>query len=224
VTARLTLDSLRQSETGASARSNLSVEAAPLNLAPGESAEVTISGSVPATPAIYDSTLRVTPQEGSPLAIRVEFRVAARAAWGFACMVIGLSIVGIMNLFDSESGIKGELRRALLARQNAHEFLQRTPPPQSLTAQVEFINQEFDAAIATLQKPREPSFVDRRGADAEEHLKTATELAAKLRKALSEKPRGSVEVSDLVKEWTDVKNISAHSRGYSSVRCRKARR
>jgi hypothetical protein len=206
VTTGVTLDSLQQSETGASAGSHLTVEAAPLNLAPGESAVVTMSGFVPAKPAIYASTLRVAPQEGTPLAIRVEFRVAARVAWGFACMLIGLSLVGLINVFDSESGILGELHRALLARQSAHEFLEQTPPPQSHTALVENINREFDAAIAILQKPRKLSFLDHRSADAEEHLQTATELTANLSKALSEKPRGSIEVDDLVKEWTELKN------------------
>jgi len=204
--SRLTLDPLQQSEMGARAESNLTVEAIPLNLAPGESALVTISGSVPTRPAVYTSILRVMHQEGPQLAVRVEFRVAAWAAWGFACMVLGLLLVGLINVLDSESGIKGELRRALLARQSAHEFLQQTPPPQSRATLVENANREFDAAVAILQKPRELSFVDRRAADAQEHLKTAAELTADLRKALSEKPRGSIEMADLEREWMDLKD------------------
>ena len=128
------------------------------------------------------------------------------AAWGFACMVLGLLLVGLINVLDSESGIKGELRRALLARQSAHEFLQQTPPPQSRATLVENANREFDAAVAILQKPRELSFVDRRAADAQEHLKTAAKLTADLRKALSEKPRGSIEMADLEREWMDLKD------------------
>jgi hypothetical protein len=204
--SRLTLDPLQQSEMGARAESNLTVEAIPLNLAPGESALVTISGSVPTRPAVYTSILRVMQQEGPQLAVRVEFRVAAWAAWGFACMVLGLLLVGLINVLDSESGIKGELRRAFLARQSAHEFLQQTPPPQSRTTLVENANREFDAAVAILQKPRELSFVDRRAADAQEHLKTAAELTADLHKALSEKPRGGIEMADLEREWMDLKD------------------
>lgn len=203
---RLTIDPLQRSETGATAESNLTVEAAQPELAPGESATVTISGLVPAAPAVYTSTLRVTLLEGSPLSIHVEFNVAARAAWGFACMVFGLSLVGIINALDGESGIQGELHRALLARQALHEFLQQTPPPQSRVALVENVNREFDAAIESLQKPRKLSFVDHRGTDAQEHLKTATELTADLHKALSEKPRGSIEVDDLAQEWKNLKD------------------
>lgn len=142
VISRLTLDPLQQSEMGAKAESYLTIEAAPLNLMPGESALVTIAGFVPAIPAVYTSTLRVTPQEGPQLAIRVEFRVAARAAWGLACMVLGLSLVGLINAFDSESGIKGELHRALLARQSAHEFLQQTPPRRAapLWSKISIVN------------------------------------------------------------------------------------
>lgn len=206
VITRLTFDPLQQPETGATAESNLTVEAAQLELAPAESALVTISGLVPAVPAVYTSTLRVTLQEGTQLAIRVDFYVAARAVWGFACMIFGLLLVGLINALDSESGIRGELHRALLARQAAHEFLQQMPPPQSRAALVESINREFDAAIAILQKPRELSFIDRRGADAQEHLKTATDLTTELRKALSEKPRGSIEVADLAQEWKDLKD------------------
>ena len=132
--------------------------------------------------------------------------VAARLAWGVACMIFGLALVGIINALDSESGIQGELHRALLARQAAHEFLQQTPPPQSRTALVENADREFDAAIATLQKPRALSFADHRSTDAQEHLSNATELTADLYKDLSEKKRGSIEVDDLTQEWAQLKD------------------
>lgn len=175
-------------------------------LAPGESVEVKISGFIPAAPGVYTSTLRVAPAQGAALAIRVEFRVAARARWGFACMVLGLSLVALINMLDSESGIKGNLRDALVARESVRELRQQTPPPRSLAAQVDSIDREFDAAIDALQRPREISFIDHRSADAQEHMKAAAELTADLRKTLSQKPRGAIEVAEIVQEWSDLAN------------------
>jgi hypothetical protein len=203
---RLVFDPLQRSESGVMTDSHLTTEAAQLELAPGESTSVTISGLVPAKPAIYTSILRVMLHEGAQVSIHVVFNVAACLAWGVACMIFGLALVGIINALDSESGIQGELHRALLARQAAHEFLQNTSPPQSRNALVENADREFDAAIATLQKPHALSFADHRSADAQEHLSNATELIADLRKDLSEKNRGSIEVDDLTQEWTQLKD------------------
>ena len=215
--ARLTLDRLQQAKTGTTVDAGLNVEAAPRSLAPGESAEVKISGFIPAKPGIYTSTLRVAPAQGAPLAVRVEFRVAARAFWGFAFMVLGLSLVALINLLDSESGIKGSLRDALSARESVRELRQQTPPPRSLKAQADSIDREFDAAIDVLQRPREVSFIDHRKADAQEHMKAAAELTADLRKALSQKPRGAIEVAEIVQEWTELANHFSRLSGQFAV-------
>ena len=204
--ARLMLDQLQHANAGTTVRASLIVEAAPRTLAPGESAEVKISGFIPAAPGVYTSMLRIVPAQGAPLAIRVEFRVSARALWGVACMILGLSLVALINMLDSESGIKGNLRDALLARESVRELRQRTPPPRSLAAQVDSIDREFDAAIDALQRPREISFIDHRNANAREHMKTAAELTADLRKALSQKPRGAIEVAEIVQEWSELTN------------------
>lgn len=203
---RLILDPLQYAETGAAANSDLTAEAAQGDLQPGESTPVIISGRVPAVPALYASTLRVATEEGARLDVRVEFRAAAHAAWGFGFMILGLVLVALINALDSESGVQGDLRHALLARQDAHELLQQSPPPQSRTALVTNLNREFDAAIAILQRPRAPSFVDRRPADAQEHLDAAAKMADTLRKDLSAAPRGSIEVADLDNEWNKVKD------------------
>lgn len=204
--AHLTLDQLQQAKTGTAVEASVNVQAAPRQLAPGESAEVKISGFIPAAPGVYTSTLRVTPTQGAPLAIRVELRVAAHALWGLACMILGLSLVALINMLDSESGIKGNLRDAFLAREFVRELRQQTPPPRSLAAQVDSIDREFDAAIDVLQRPREISFNDHRSADAREHMKTAAELTADLRKALSQKPRGAIEVAEIAQEWSELTN------------------
>ena len=198
---RLTLDLLQQSKTGTSVDSSLTVAAAPQNLAPGESAGVNISGFIPATPGVYTSTLRIAPAQGAPLAIRIEFPVAARAFWGVACMVLGLSLVALINLLDSASGIEGKLHDALLKREAVRDRLQQTPPPRSLAARADNIDREFDAAIASLQKPRAISFMDHRSKDAQGHLETAETLTVDLLKTLSTRPRGAMEVADLAQEW-----------------------
>lgn len=194
-------DPLQHSETGTMADSSLSIAVQKTELAAGESTPIIVSGQIPATPGVYASMLRIPTEDGPPLVIRAEFHVAATPAWAFACMILGLSLVGFIALLDGESGVQGELHRALDARQTAHEFLQRTPPPQSRSALVEDIHREFDTAIASLQKPRELSFVDHRVADAQEHLQTARNRLGELHKDLSAKPEGSIEVSELAQEW-----------------------
>jgi len=199
--APLMFEPLHWAESGAAADANLAANVAQRELQPGESTLLTISGRVPAEPGAYASTLRVAAQDGTRLPIRIEFRVAAGAAWGFGCMVLGLLAVGLLSLLDGESGIRGKLRHALIERQDAHEFLQRSPPPQSRTAQVAGMNREFDAAIESLQKPRAFSFVDQRSPDAQEHLDSAKAISGKLHDAMDATPRGAIEVADLDGEW-----------------------
>ena len=205
----VTMDPAHLSHTGASVPSNLGVEPTTLNIAAGESAVTRISGGVPAAPGVYVSTLRAVPAKGSPLGIPVEFRVSAWTGWGFLCMVLGLLLVALVDVLGGESDVQSKLRSAYLARQSVRELLQQTPPPQTRESLVENIDREFEAAIEILKKPREASFVDHRGEDAQEHLKTAAELTAELRKALSERPRGGWEVENLEREWRELKGSFA---------------
>ena len=205
----VTMDPAHLSHTGASVPSNLGVEPTTLNIAAGESAVTRISGGVPAAPGVYVSTLRAVPAKGSPLGIPVEFRVSAWTGWGFLCMVLGLLLVALVDVLGGESDVQSKLRSAYLARQSVRELLQQTPPPQTREPLVENIDREFEAAIEILKKPREASFVDHRGEDAQEHLKTAAELTADLRKALSERPRGGWEVENLEREWRELKGSFA---------------
>lgn len=204
--ADLRLDPLQAQTSGNAVPSSLTVHAATRDLAAGEALLLTISGDLPATPGVYITTLRVTPLAGPPLAIPVQLRVAARATWGIACTLLGLSFIGLLNTLDGESGVQGELRRVLLARQHAHEFLEQTPPPHARAIQVTAIDQQLEAAIASLQKPRNLSFVDHRRIDAQEHLNSATQMLADLRKALSGIPPGSIEVKDVAEEWKQLSN------------------
>ena len=203
--APLMFEPLQWVDSGAAADAQLAANIAQRELQPGESSLLTISGRVPAVPAAYASTLRVATQDGARLPIRIEFRVAAGAAWGFGFMVLGLLAVGMLSLLDGESGVRGKLRHALIERQDAHEFLQRTPPPQSRTEQVAGMNREFDAALESLHKPRAFSFVDQRGPDAQEHLDSAKTMSAELHKAMDAKPPGGLEVADLDGDWKSLR-------------------
>jgi hypothetical protein len=203
---RFALDRLRRSQTGEALDSVLFVNVTPQLLSPGESATLTIAGRAPERPGVYASTLRVSSAEGEQFAAPVEIRVAARPVWGILCLAFGLLFAGSLNLLDSESGVKGELSRALRARDAAHQLLP-SPAPPSLSALAENVNHDFDAAIDTLQKPREPSFVDHRSKDSEEPLKAAQEMTASLRKILTEKPRSAIELSDLQNQWRDLKDV-----------------
>ena len=202
--SELALDPLQNVDGGSVAVSPLAIEAATPTIAPGQGALATISGDVPAQPGVYESRLRIA-RGTSECVSPVEVRVGASAIWGFACMVVGLLLVGVINALDSESGVKGDLRGALETRQSTHELLQQKPAPQSSAVLVENINREFDAAVAILQKPREISFIDRRSSDARERLKAAEDLNLELRKLLSDKPRGGAEVADLENEWKSTK-------------------
>jgi len=153
--ANLAIDPLYRSEGGEVAPSRLTVEAAEPSIEAGGGAAITIAGGAPARPGVYLSTLRLA-EEGSE-GVPIEVRVAASPFWGFACLLLGLLLVGTINALDTESGVKGELQGALEARQAAHELLERTPPPQSRAVLVETIDREFDAAVETLQLNR-PGF------------------------------------------------------------------
>lgn len=195
------VDPLHHSETGIAAESSLAVEVGKQKLAPGEHTMVTVSGLVPSAPSVYTSTLRITPKTGTPLATGIELIVKARSFWGFACILLGLMLVGIINTLDSESGIQGDLRRALLARQEVYDLIQQRPPPHRYALLVGNINRRLDATIAALQEPRTVSFVDYRATEALEQMQTTTALIADLRSALSAAPLGEIEITDLVKEW-----------------------
>ena len=210
------LEPLRKSQTGERVEARISVdETARQTLEPGESRVVTISGSAPARPGLYASVLRITAQQDAPLVIPIEIRVAAHAAWGIGAMLFGLLLAGALNLVDNESGVKGELGLAQRARDAANDLLLPSPAPPSLSALIDDMNHNYDVAIEILQKPREPSFVDHRSKDSEEPLKTAGETTANLRKILMEKPRRTIEVSDLSNRWNELReNFDALSKGY----------
>ncbi|MEO8738983.1 MAG: hypothetical protein ABI537_04675 [Casimicrobiaceae bacterium] len=209
--ASLTLDPLQRIDSGVAADAQLAANIAQREIQPGESALLTISGHLPAQPATYSSTLRVATQDGARLPVRIEFRVAAAARWGFGCMVLGLLTAGLLSLLDGESGIRGQLRHALSERQSAHESLQRSPPPQSLAGQADSLNREYDTAIEILQRRREISFIDRRGSDAQERLDSAGTMRAALDKAMAAKPRGSIEVDDLGEQWAALRKSFAET-------------
>ena len=201
----LVFDPLQLADAGTAVQGQLSADTDALEIEPGHSVLLTLCGQVQALPATYGTTLRVAMKEGARLAIRVELRVAAAPRWGLACMLLGLSMVGVLTLLDGESGVRGQLRQLLTQRQATQEFLQRSPPPQNLLSKVERLNREYDSALAILQQPRSLSFVDHRRADAQEHMDLAKSVQADLRKTIDGSPRGAIELADLTKEWVKLR-------------------
>lgn len=151
----------------------------------------------------------VTPELGASFSTTIEVHIRALGFWGLACILVGLLLVGIINTLNHESGIQGKLHSALLARQEFNEFLQQRPIPLRHTDLVDNINRELDAAIAPLQKPRAPSFIDHRGDESDNHREKADLLINDLRGELDKIAPGTTEIADLVKEWQQLEGIFA---------------
>jgi hypothetical protein len=95
----ISLDPLHVTERGVGAGGSFQVQStedAPV-LAPGAGTEVVLSGRVPARPGSYASTLRLRADTGEMLNIPVSIAVGASPLWGIACMLLGLSLLGVMT-------------------------------------------------------------------------------------------------------------------------------
>lgn len=167
----------------------------------GESAELTLTGTVPVQPGKYATTVRLLSASGDSLAIPVSLEIPAAAVWGILCMLLGLFLLGTVNLLQGEGAIRTTLHDALQARQDFHTVLEANPAPQSRAADVELMDRDFDVAIAILSQRRQPSVVDHREAEAQPHLDEATKIAAKLRADLAGQPRGQAEIQDVQQDW-----------------------
>lgn len=171
-------------------------------IGPGESAELALMGAIPVQPGKYVTTIRFLGASGSSLTIPVSLEVPAAAAWGILCMLIGLFLLGTVNLLQGEGAIRTTLHDALQARQDIHTVLETNPAPQSRAADVELMDRDFDQAITILSQRRQASVVDHREAEAQPHLDEATKIAARLRADLAGLPRGQAEIQDVQRDWT----------------------
>ena len=103
----------------------LSVGSVPSNpIGPAESAESTLTGTIPVRPGKYATTVRLLAASGDSLAIPVSLEVPSAAAWGILCMLLGLFLLGTVNLLQGEGAIRTTLHDALQARQDIHTVLE----------------------------------------------------------------------------------------------------
>jgi hypothetical protein len=165
-----------------------------------DGATVEISGRVPARPGKYAARLDLGAAGVTPIRVNV----AASAAWGVGCMLVGLLLLGVLNLLTGEGGVQERAREVYRARADIHAAWDRDPPPQSAAGAMGEIDGDFDTAMGALAQPRALSVVDRRLADAAEALAAGRAAAAKLREAMDKLPAGGGEVANLSGEWTDL--------------------
>lgn len=199
----ISLDPLRVAERGIGAGGSLRVEhgtETPI-LPSGAGTEILLTGRIPGRPGSYLSTLRVRSDTGETLTIPVTIAVGASPLWGIACMLLGLSLLGVTNVLSGESSVQSALRDALRFRQQAHEWMEQTPPPESRAADVLGMDREIAAAIGALSRPRGWSFIDHRVPDANERLQAARDIEGGLRKSVAGQPAGAAELQDLEHDW-----------------------
>ncbi|MBV9252068.1 MAG: hypothetical protein JO227_22850, partial [Acetobacteraceae bacterium] len=199
----ISLDPVRISGRGVAARNGgkLEVAANTKVLAPGTAAKILIWGTMPALPGSYSSVLRVQTACGESLAVPVNFAVASSPAWGIGCMLLGLCMMGIISVLAGESDVQSRLRDVLRFRQEAHERLEQTPPPESRAMDVLAMDRDIAAAVAALSRPRGWTFVDHRIGDANERFQSARDKEAALRNSVAGQVPAGLELQELERDW-----------------------
>ena len=167
------IDPLHHDATGAAVSSSLTSQMTNQALAPGESVALTVNGNVPARAGVYLSTLRLAFAGESAKSIPLEIRVAVHPLWGFCCLLLGLIMIGLGNVMDTESGMRRDLHEALQLRQEVHEMIEPVPAPLVALLPIDEFDHELDRAIDFLNQRRHWSFIDHRATDAKPHLEAA---------------------------------------------------
>jgi hypothetical protein len=209
------LDPLCEADSGAKAGAHLTVaepaaREEPAVLEPGATIDFLIEGRVPARANRYASALRVGFEPGEGLVIPVTVKVSALPAWGIACMLVGLGLLGVVNVLNAESDAQNKLREILNYRQEIHELLERSPVPESQAQDEITLNENLAAATSALHRRRSASIVDRRISEADERFEAAKEAGKRLRDAQDERRPGQIEVEAVQSEWQALqKHIAA---------------
>jgi hypothetical protein len=200
--ARAFVSPLVEERTGQATRAGaLATAVASPTLDAAAASMIEISGTVPARPGIYVAQLEATGDAGQTASAPVRVTVAASAAWGIGCMLLGLILLGVLKLLSGEGDVQDKARETQRARAEIHAWWRREPPPLSRAEAVAEIDRELDDASRTLAQPHPFSVDDHRIADASAALTSAREAAAKLRDALAKDPPGTAEVADLAQDW-----------------------
>lgn len=187
---------------------SIAADVAPGPLPSGGSAEVTLSGAAPARPGGYRAQLDLKCEGGAAIPTPLRVEVAASAFWGVACLLFGLSLLGVVKLLTGQGDVEELTRRALLDQAAAHANWERNPPPASRAETAAEIERDYEDALGALAAPRGFSIVDRRVADASDFLSAARDAEAKLRDGMTA-PQGIIEVADLEREWNAFKSLLA---------------
>ena len=187
---------LATERNGLVAAGSLTAKTDPGPTSPGGAIPVAISGTVPARPGAYKAQLDLDGEDGARISAPLRIEVAANAVWGALCLLLGLSLLGLIKFLSGEGDVEELARHAILERAAIHADWAIHPPPAGRLEMVARIDQEFDDALRTLSKPRGFSVVDRRIADANASLASAREAANKLREAAGAPP-GALETADL---------------------------
>ncbi len=205
---RIALDPLRRDGAGTSAAGELCARpgSAADPLPAGASLGLVLAGTIPRSAGRYCTTVRILAGPGDGLAVPVTVDVSAAPLWGVLCMLLGLFLLGAINLLAGEGAVRTRLHDALRARKDIHALLEANPVPQSRAGDVEAMDHDFDAAIAGLGLRRPASVVDHREAEAQPLLDEAGRLSAGLRAELTGLPRGAAEVEDVRRDWTGLQS------------------
>ena len=146
-------------------------------------------------------------EDGARISAPLRIEVAANALWGALCLLLGLSLLGLIKFLSREGDVEELARHAILERAAIQADWKIHPPPAGRLEMVARIDQNFDEALRSLAKPRGLSVVDRRIADANASLAAAREAANKLREAAGAPP-GALETADLEREWEAFKSLA----------------
>jgi hypothetical protein len=203
------VDPLRESDAGIGASGQLVVQTPGredgVSLGGGEVLNLVILGTVPGRAGSYASTLRVLTDGGEALSIPVLVQVAAHPAWGVACMMLGLLVVGVIHALDAQSGVQKKIGELLLLQEQTHEFLEKHAPAESLVPTERAFDEDVVAALDALRRRRSLAIHDRRTEDADARLKSVHSEAQELREAEKGKRPGQTEVDALESEWASFK-------------------
>ena len=147
---------------------------------PGGSLVLRLGGRVPAQPGSYQSTLRLVLDAGAPVAIPVRADVAARSAWGIGLTLLGLIAAGLLAGLGEEGAVADKLRDTLQRREATLRFAE-AHWIDAERPELQAANRAWEAAVATLSRPRSVGWLDHRLEDAAGSLAEADALAAGLR-------------------------------------------
>ncbi len=204
---KIGLDPLRCDPGGTDANATLSLvadDSADRDLAPGGSLRLRFDGAVPTRPGTYTTTARILVTDGAALCVPITIAVPASPLGGIGCMLLGLALLGTVNLLAGEGAVRTHLRNAIKARRDIAAVLAQTPAPESRAADVLNMNHDFEAAIASLSARRAFSAQDDRDAEARPHLEAAKKRADSLRTDLAGRRPGMTEIENLQHDWANL--------------------